>query len=155
MNDQIKLEVLVTNTSTIELDLPYWETMSISFLSSEGINSGYIDCSFVSEEEISELNKQYMKKNGSTDVLSFPNGPVNQEVPSILGDVVICPEVALRQSIEHDWPFEAELTLLLSHGILHVLGHDHFDKLETELMRSRESEHLKLYGYEHRVWDDK
>ena len=56
------------------------------------------------------------------------------DAPTLLGDVVICPEVAYRNAPEHAGTYEDELALLLVHGILHLLGYDHADAAEEREM---------------------
>lgn len=105
-----------------------------------------------------ELNRQFMGEDRPTDVLAFPidddapggrwpdagpTGPDRPEplgdaLPVLLGDVVLCPAVAARQAPEHNCSFEDELALLVVHGILHVLGHDHAEAEETAVMKARE-----------------
>jgi rRNA maturation RNase YbeY len=78
------------------------------------------------EGEMQELNRAYRGKDRPTDVLSFSQseGPA---VPrsSLLGDLVLCPPVAERQAKERGHPTAHELDILLVHGLLHLLGHDH------------------------------
>ncbi|MEL6986005.1 MAG: rRNA maturation RNase YbeY, partial [Actinomycetota bacterium] len=64
-------------------------------------------------------------------------------------DIVICPEVARRQAPEHCGSIEAELALLVIHGVLHILGHDHAEPEETAVMQARERHHLGLLGHRH------
>lgn len=97
------------------------------------------------DEEIKELNAAWRQKDKPTDVLSFP-----QDSDEILGDVAISVETALRQSadedgwarahagVEGDWTLLDETTLLLIHGVLHLLGHDHHKKDEAKKMRAEE-----------------
>ncbi len=90
-----------------------------------------------------------MGKTGPTDVLSFPmDDEPMPGVPTLLGDVVVCPEVAAAQATEHAGTSDAEAALLVGHGGLHVLGHDHAEPDETALMRARE---LALLESHH--WD--
>lgn len=94
----------------------------------------------VDEVQMATLHEQYMDEPGSTDVLSFPMdelraGTVDQPSPEgMLGDVVLCPEVARRQAETAGHAFEAEIRLLLTHGILHLLGHDHAEPEEHRVM---------------------
>jgi len=74
--------------------------------------------------------------------------PVGRATPH-LGDVIICPDIAARQAAEHCGDVEAEFSLLVIHGILHILGHDHAEPAETEIMRGRERHHLAQLGYRH------
>ncbi|WP_372735557.1 rRNA maturation RNase YbeY [Nocardioides sp.] len=85
----------------------------------------------VDEPTITELNVTWMDGSGPTDVLAFPMdelrpGLVNEEPEEgILGDIMVCPDVAARQAEEAGHSLEAELELLTTHGILHLLGYDH------------------------------
>ena len=96
----------------------------------------------VDEQTITELNRTWMDGTGSTDVLAFPMdelrpGRVNEEPEEgILGDIMICPDVAARQARTAGHPTEAELELLATHGILHLLGYDHAEP----------DEHREMFG---------
>ena len=73
--------------------------------------------------------------------------PTIAGVPVLLGDVVVCPGVAAEQAASHAGTLDDELALLVVHGVLHVLGHDHADPDEAELMRARELEHLQRHHW--------
>jgi probable rRNA maturation factor len=95
-----------------------------------------------------------MGKSGPTDVLSFPldddtdaDGLAGADVPVLLGDVVICPAVAAEQAPDHAGTLDDELALLVVHGILHVLGHDHAEPAETAEMRAAELAHLERFHW--------
>lgn len=94
----------------------------------------------VSEVAMAALHEQFMDEPGSTDVLSFPMdelraGTADQEsAEGILGDVVICPQVAIRQAATAGHSTDVEMRLLLTHGILHLLGHDHAEPEEHKVM---------------------
>ena len=94
----------------------------------------------VDEDTIALLNQQWMEKEGPTDVLAFPMdelrpGLVNEEPEEgVLGDLVLCPEVAARQAGEAGHSTEAEIELLTVHGILHLLGYDHAEPEEHREM---------------------
>jgi probable rRNA maturation factor len=98
--------------------------------------------------EMERLHVQYMDEPGPTDVMAFPQDELNlrgsrgvahtsgnggggagkddeDEMPTLLGDVVLCPEVAERQGREAGHGTAAELELLTTHGVLHLLGYDH------------------------------
>ena len=79
------------------------------------------------DKKMQRLNKQYRGQDRSTDVLSFPQNEGEEEGlnPHLLGDVVISTVTAKRQSTQHELSLEEELVLLLTHGILHLLGYDH------------------------------
>ncbi|HEY6414947.1 MAG TPA: rRNA maturation RNase YbeY, partial [Acidimicrobiales bacterium] len=65
--------------------------------------------------------------------------------PLLLGDVVVCPAVAERQAPEHAGSYDDELALLVVHGVLHVLGHDHAGVDEAAIMQARERELLQRF----------
>jgi probable rRNA maturation factor len=128
---------------------------------------------FVDAKTIASLNERFLGHVGPTDVLSFPieddyaapgpppAGPLpdlagpgreglafeqaDDAMPLLLGDVVICPEVAFRNAPEHAGTYEDELALLLVHGILHLLGMDHEVEEEAEAMEALEQELLGRY----------
>ncbi|TQK71861.1 MULTISPECIES: rRNA maturation RNase YbeY [unclassified Nocardioides] len=94
----------------------------------------------VDEDTIAELNEKWMEKEGPTDVLAFPMdelrpGLVNEEPEEgVLGDLVLCPAVAERQGETAGHGTLAELELLTTHGILHLLGYDHAEPEEHKVM---------------------
>ena len=85
----------------------------------------------VDEVAMATLHEKFMDEPGPTDVLSFPMDELRAGTPDrvseegVLGDVVLCPAVAARQGEQAGHSMEVELRLLLTHGILHLLGHDH------------------------------
>lgn len=83
------------------------------------------------------LKHRHLGEDAPTDVLAFPMdmpGETEPGVPAVLGDVVLCPEVAAAQAAERQAPSADELDVLLVHGILHLLGYDHVDALERDEM---------------------
>ena len=96
----------------------------------------------VDEATIAELNRQWMDKAGPTDVLAFPmdeanvdHGPgENGGEPTLLGDIVLCPQVAARQAAVAGHSTSHELELLTVHGVLHLLGYDHAEPEEEREM---------------------
>ena len=102
---------------------------------------------FVSEAEMSALNRQHMDEDGPTDVLSFPIDDQDTPGPGprLLGDIVICPAVAARYAVEHQRSFDDELALLVVHGILHVLGMDHAHPAEEAAMQARQRDLLESW----------
>ena len=94
-------------------------------------------------EEISALNEKHLSKTGPTDVLAFPIDEPDSETDDtvyLMGDVCICPEVAAHQAEEKDLNFEDEIALLLTHGILHLLGYDHYEEsAEVEMKKMEKS----------------
>jgi probable rRNA maturation factor len=129
------------------VDVGRWERLAQAALRSEGAG-GELTLTFVDREEIAELNAEHMGKSGPTDVLSFPMDDEPQHgVPLLLGDVVLSPGVAATQFAEHAGTFDDELALLIVHGILHIMGHDHAEPGETARMRRRELELLTAHHW--------
>ncbi|GGO78825.1 MULTISPECIES: rRNA maturation RNase YbeY [Nocardioides] len=103
----------------------------------------------VDEATIAELNEQWMEKEGPTDVLAFPMdelrpGLVDEEPEEgVLGDLVLCPEIAAKQGETAGHGKDAEIELLTVHGILHLLGYDHAEPEEHKEMFGLQDEILK------------
>ena len=108
----------------------------------------------VDEDTIAQLNEQWMDKQGPTDVLAFPMdelrpGLVGEEPEEgVLGDLVLCPVVAERQGATAGHGTLAELELLTTHGILHLLGYDHAEPEEHKEMFGLQDELLAAWRAE-------
>jgi len=94
-------------------------------LSALDVPEGTLAVVFVSARKMKDLNRRHLGRNYSTDVLSFGYSNESIEGLPFLGEIVIAPEVALRQALRWQSPHERELRRLLVHGILHLLGYDH------------------------------
>ena len=115
----------------------------------------------VDVEYMSSLHERWMGEPGPTDVLAFPmdeldlrgsrgighGGPEEPEEPSpsVLGDVVLCPDVAQRQAAEAGHSTGEELQLLCTHGVLHLLGYDHGEPEEHAEMFGLQGELLSSF----------
>ncbi|MGH9135172.1 MAG: rRNA maturation RNase YbeY [Ilumatobacteraceae bacterium] len=131
----------------VEIDAARWGALAEAVLRAEGA-TGELTLTFVDHDEIAALNAEHMGVGGPTDVLSFPldaagaGGFPDDGSPVLLGDVVVCPAVAAATAPIHAGTLDDELALLVVHGILHVLGHDHADPGEAMVMRGRERDLL-------------
>ena len=115
-----------------------------------------VSVSFVDADEIHHLNLEYRGIDKPTDVLSFECDGVEDELSDIvpegfddvyeLGDVVIAPDVAERQTHEFGTTFEQEISLLFVHGLLHLCGYDHIVEEEAQVMEALEDEILKAWN---------
>jgi len=124
--------------SATPVDVDRWARLARVVAEAEG-GVGELTLTFVDVAEIADLNAEHMGVEGPTDVLSFPMDDEPMDgVPTLLGDIVICPDVAAAQFAEHAGTFDDEIALLVVHGVLHVLGHDHAEPNETSVMRERE-----------------
>jgi probable rRNA maturation factor len=110
----------------------------------------------VDEAAMADLHQRWMGEAGPTDVLAFPmdeiwpppprgsqadHGGDGEAAPGLLGDVVLCPQVAVEQAREAEHSVQDELDLLCTHGILHLLGYDHADP----------EEHATMFGLQDRL----
>ncbi|WP_274363262.1 rRNA maturation RNase YbeY [Paenibacillus thermotolerans] len=119
---------------------------------SEGVEAGEVALTFVNDEEIRELNKQYRGLDKSTDVLSFSmwEGEELAEAPELsddpIGDIVISAETAKRQSEEYGHSLEREIGFLFVHGFLHLIGYDHQDEASEKEMIGKQERVLQQAG---------
>lgn len=103
-----------------------------------------ISLSFVDNEEIKELNRQYRNVDRETDVLSFPIEEEEFSVPMpLLGDIIISAEKALEQSILYGHSLSREISYLTAHSMFHLLGYDHMEEYEKKIMRDKEKEVMR------------
>jgi probable rRNA maturation factor len=150
------------------MDVARWAGLARQVLGARGVKGETeVSLLFVDEEAIAALNEQFLGKTGPTDVLSFPiedepgptgrspdlggSGPgtsAEEGVLTLLGDVVICPEVASRNAMEHEVSLDDEVALLVVHGLLHLLGLDHENEAEAQRMEAVEQQLLTRF---HRV----
>lgn len=150
------------------IDLARWQALARCVLDAEGVRGACeLSIFFVTVDHMTELNVSHMSGSGPTDVLSFPidggdvvevdsgggsRGPDRPEVdpadlPLLLGDVVICPEVAERQAPSHAGTFDDEMALLVVHGVLHVLGWDHASDDDRASMWRRQRDLLEAHHW--------
>jgi probable rRNA maturation factor len=131
------ISVEVDNRSGVEVDEPGAVELAGRVLRSEGVEDGELGIAFVGEDEMRTLKREHLSLDQVTDVLSFPidgRDDVPAGVPRALGDVVLCPTVAQRQGEVAGHSMQAELELLCTHGILHLLGFDHAEPAEETEM---------------------
>ena len=107
---------------------------------------------YVDTDTMSSLHKRFMDEAGPTDVLSFPMdelrpGKDGEEPPmGLLGDIVLCPDVARQQGETAGHGYEAELDLLCVHGLLHLLGYDHAEDRDRHEMFALQQQLLTDWG---------
>jgi len=122
-------------------------------LSASGRAGGRVEIALVDDVEIRRLNRAFRGIGRRTDVLAFPL-EVSEAPAGLVGQVVISLDTARRQSRRLGVPLALELRLLVTHGILHLIGYDDRDPLEARLMHLREREILRSAGPEPpaRLW---
>jgi probable rRNA maturation factor len=127
--------VLVSNRQTAPVNERDLVSVAERTLAGEGRVEAELSLSFVTSEEMADLHATYMGEEGPTDVLSFP-----MDEDGLLGDVVICPAEAARNNPG----VEAELRLLVAHGVLHLLGYDHEMEDERRVMWAKQESYSGL-----------
>lgn len=123
------------------------ELLAATLTAQHGSMAAEVGLAFIDIEEMTELNVEHMGGSGPTDVLAFPidgvaeASDVPEGQPAMLGDIVICPQVAARAPQN----LVDELALLVVHGALHLVGHDHAEPEETAVMKQLEIEMLDRF----------
>lgn len=150
------------------VDVARLQRLAELVLVSEGVRgASELNLIFVDRPAIAALNQTFLDGKGPTDVLAFPldepgvepgrmpdggtpapdrRASGSDDLPLLLGDVVVCPDVAAANAPGHAGSYDDELALLVVHGVLHVLGMDHADPEEAERMQARERELLAAFA---------
>ena len=147
------MTIEINNESEIEVDLKSTRELA-SYVIEQLKLHPMVDLGiiFVNEKPMTDLHIQWMDEPGPTDVLSFPmdelrpgadDGPL---VEGVLGDVVICPQVARLQAEAAGHSMMDEVHLLLTHGILHLVGFDHAEPDEEHEMFKLQKTLLEGFG---------
>ena len=142
------ISVTVLNETADEVDAERWGELVRRVLETEGVvPPAESTVVFVDDEAMTALNAEHMGGSGPTDVLSFPIddgsdddhvAPVGGSMVRLVGDIVVCPSVAAGNAADHTGSPDDEIALLLIHGSLHLLGHDHAEPAERERMWAAE-----------------
>lgn len=103
----------------------------------------------VERDEMTQLNETYRRKSGPTNVLSFPAEmpEVAAEAFPMLGDIVICAEVVNREAAEQQKSPQSHWAHMVVHGIFHLLGYDHVNDADAEVMEQLEIEVMQKLGF--------
>jgi len=150
------MNIAVSEAKGVQIHETALQDFAASILSAEGVSDdASLSISFVDRAEIADLNERFMGNQGSTDVLSFPIEDATPGVPPLsqvdgppleLGDIFICEDVVADHADSLDVAFEDELYLMVAHGVLHILGWDHQNDVDGQMMETREAKHLKTIG---------
>jgi probable rRNA maturation factor len=143
------LGIYLNNEQERPLDMARWYERALAVHKACGLDPEADEWSvtYVDDDAIRVLNKEYRQADKVTDVLSFAleeaDGPKPPPgMPRMLGDVIIAVPTAFRQAEERGHPADAELSLLLVHGLLHLLGYDHDTAAKKKKMWARQAELL-------------
>ncbi|WP_108717676.1 MULTISPECIES: rRNA maturation RNase YbeY [Miniimonas] len=131
----------ITNESAYEIDELEFAALARYVLDQMHVHpQAELSVIFVDVPAMTELHVRWMDEPGPTDVMSFPMDELRPGTegepsdPGILGDIVVCPEVATAQAREAGHSAQEEMLLLVTHGILHLLGFDHAEEEERTEM---------------------
>ncbi|TFD92326.1 rRNA maturation RNase YbeY [Jeotgalibacillus sp. R-1-5s-1] len=121
----------------------------------EGVENGECSVTFVTDERIQEINREYRQKDQATDVISFAMEELGEDemeitgesdLERILGDIIISVPKAKEQAEEYGHSFSRELGFLALHGFLHLLGYDHMKESDEAVMFGRQNDILEEFG---------
>jgi probable rRNA maturation factor len=151
------MSIEIANESSVEVDVHSIERLARFVLGEMGVNPLVeLSIRLVEVEAMTALHVHFMNEPGPTDVLAFPMDELNDQrddmdggdvPPTLLGDVVLCPEVAAAQAKQAGHSTAAELDLLCTHGVLHLLGYDHGDDAEEREMFGLQSRLLDAWSH--------
>lgn len=134
------MDVFLANEQGIPLDEPHLAALARHVLEAEGVDpAGELSILFVGRDHIRRLNARYAGDDYATDVLAFPMMEDDEE-SVLLGDVVVCPEIARENAAKAGGTLESELRTLVVHGTLHLLGYDHQNDSQRAAMDKRTNE---------------
>ena len=138
----------------LALDSALIEQVVVAALKQEQVTSAEISVAFVDDAEIQRINREFLRHDHPTDVISFPlqpaDGPAAESsgpARRIEGELVVSLDTARRVAESHGWSLEAEVILYVVHGLLHLCGHDDQTASARSAMRCREREILSTLGW--------
>jgi len=113
-----------------------------------------LEISLLDESEARAINLEFRGRDYATNVLSFPFEPLPGIDLPIVGELILCPAVVEREAGEQGKSLDAHWAHLLIHGCLHLLGYDHEQEADAQIMENRERELLAALGYPDPYQDD-
>lgn len=137
-----------------ETDMQFVEKILQQAAKEEDIEDAEVSVSFVTNEKIREINREYREKDQPTDVISFAmEEPGEGEVliqdsgePRVLGDIIISLDRTREQAADYGHSFERELGFLAVHGFLHLVGYDHMNEPDEKEMFAKQDVILSSLG---------
>ncbi len=150
------MNVFLTDEQSVPVDVARIRTLAELVLEQQGFpQDTEVTIMLVTDSDMVGYNERFMNRDGPTDVLAFPLEELAPGVvpdwrpgdpPVNLGDVIIAPEYVGRQASEQGSEFTHEISLMVVHGILHLMGWDHGEDSDAERMEGRERELLGMIG---------
>ena len=144
------MNLIIANETNEKIDMDEkLKSVVKTVLETEGLPLEYeVSITFVDIDEIHKLNKEFRNVDRPTDVLSFPMDEdfFIEGVDTMLGDIVICMDVAKEQANDFGHSLDREIMYLTAHSMLHLLSYDHMEENEKLEMRAREKEVMKILG---------
>lgn len=139
---------MIFNETNEQLDLSFYEDLLEKFKEDLDIKDVELSVIIVDKKTIQHINKTYRFKDYVTDVISFALEDEKTLVSPIrvLGDIYICLDKVYEQAKEYKHSFKRELSFLMIHGLLHLLGYDHETKEEEKIMFDLQRKELEKYG---------
>lgn len=139
---------MIINKTSEEIDIAFYEELLNHFLEDLEVNGAILSIILVDNKEIHEINKTYRDKDYPTDVISFALEDDKTMISPVrvLGDIFISLDKVNEQAEAYGHSFKRELSFLMIHGLLHLLGYDHETKEEEEIMFSLQRKELEKYG---------
>jgi len=150
------MSVFFANESGVPLDESELVELIRFAIDTWGVNpQAEVSLLALDPQSMSDLHLQWMNEAGPTDVMAFPMDELTERGswqaqpspagPALLGDIVVCPEVAIAQAAERGHPFLHELRTLAVHGLLHLLGYDHAEPDEEREMFARQDDLVRRW----------
>ena len=144
------LDIDIREGVDLPLDAEELTRIADTVLAEEGVTRPcYVSVSIVDDDEMRELNLEWRGIDAATDVISLecerPDDPdLSEDEPCELGDIVLAPAYITRQAARFETTPADECRLLFVHGLLHLLGYDHIEDDEAQVMEAREDELVAL-----------
>lgn len=136
------------NLTSIKVKPDFIKSIVKKILKKEDRPDSKVYISLVEPEEIRQLKKEYLGIDKTTDVLSFREPPFSKKNLELskktLGEIIVCPKVVKKNSKKFESSFKEELTKVLIHGVLHLLGYKH-NKAKDNKMKQKEELYLKSF----------
>jgi probable rRNA maturation factor len=145
MSPQVDIQNASAMPVPTDSELTRWICAAVSL--ADGPTDAEISVRLVDESEMATLNRNYRNKTGPTNVLSFPSDLPTELNIALLGDIVICAPVVHAEATAQHKPEQAHWAHMAVHGTLHLLGYDHVDAADADVMESLETIVMNSLNY--------